>query len=186
MTVAVKFSLSRCCCCVLLLSVLKQGFHFTTGFRKLRKQGETVWDCQAWLIKRPQEGWREWLRKGGKEKKRKGGQREGEKEVKGARGGRQWAFWWGLSGEHMWVMAWINRLSLPWIDDLHTHPDTHTEPHCVVYVPFLAIYTLVYTYHSYTGRGTHRRTHIATLSCIHCLCLSISLIYGCGPIAPSL
>lgn len=115
------------------------------GVQEVRKEG-AVWDCQERLLKRPRET------RGGARRR----QRDRETEVRGARGGGQWGFWWGLSGEHMWVTAWINRLSLPYIDDLHTHTHTHAMLFMLPILPFT---------HSHShitlkgGMSTHTHTH---------------------------
>lgn len=91
------------------------GFAFLRGSGSQKSGGGlAVWDCLVPVIKTPQESLTEWRKH--RRKKRQKGQRIGETEVGG---GGQWAFWWGLSGEHMWVIAWINTLSLPCTDDLH-------------------------------------------------------------------
>lgn len=84
--------------------------------KKVGGAAGAVWDCQVRVIKRPQESLIERRKQRGKKRQR--GQRDGETEV-GRGGGGQWGFWWGLSGEHMWVTAWINTLSLVCVCDLH-------------------------------------------------------------------
>lgn len=92
------------------------GFAFLqgSGSQESGSGGGAVWDCQVRVIKRPQEGLIERRKQRGKKRRR--GQRDGETEVGG---GGQWGFWWGLSGEHMWVTAWINTLSLVCVCDSH-------------------------------------------------------------------
>lgn len=110
----IKFSLP-CCCCV--LPSMCRRFRISAKFQEVKKVGVaglSAGDCQVGVIKTPQESLIEWRKHRGKKRQR--GQRIGETEV-GV--GGQWAFWWGLSEEHMWVTAWINTLSLLCVDDLH-------------------------------------------------------------------
>lgn len=55
----------------------------------------------------------------------------------------------------------------------------------------VALFMFAHFHRLHTGShisllNRHTRLDRATLSCVHFLCLSISLIYGCGPNAPSL
>lgn len=132
------------------LCVFRRGFHFTTGFRKLRKRGRMSVIVKVGLWKKtPWDEESDWLREGGRTTGQ-GDRGEGNKRRRTIRSLMR-PFWVAYVGHRM------NKQTFTTLDWWFTH----TEPGCVVYVPHFAIYTQHFTYHSPTG------THIKTEP--HCL-----------------
>lgn len=140
-----------------------------SGSRESRG-GRAAWDCQDWLIKRPQERLRAWLSEGGKEKK-EGGRTEGQGD--GGEGSERRrtmrllmrTFWGAYVGHCM------NKQTFTSLHRWFTHSRTHRATLCCLCSQFGRLHTSFHI--SLLKRHKHTRTHIHTPKCIktetHCL-----------------